>query len=95
MNFFFFVFQRSVLFFVAIIPLIMAFLLLKTYKLSPKATAIILFITLLLSVFFWIKLKDISLVVYQGVPYLSSFIVVWAENVLIKKRASNQTEDHS
>lgn len=67
------------------IPLITVFFHLKVFKLSPKATSFFVILNLVVSVFFWFKVKDIFLIIYQCVPYISSFIWIWAENVLSKK----------
>lgn len=75
---------HAVEFFVAAIPLILTFVLLKVFRQPPKVAACCVALCLPVSVFFWVQLKDLFLVLYQGVPYLSSFIWIWAEHILWK-----------
>ena len=86
MSFFLYVLEGAVDFGVASVPLILVFLLLKVFNLLPKSTAICLLLSLLVSVFFWLKLKDVCIALYQGVPYISSFIWIWADAVLRKRQ---------
>ena len=85
MDLFLYTFERGVCWVVASVPLILVFLQLKVFKLPVKVIASCLFLNLLTSVFFWLKLKDVYSALYQSVPYISSFIWLWAENVLRKR----------
>lgn len=86
-----FLLERNSSFFVASIPLILTFLLLKIFKLPSKPIIICILLNLLASIFFWIKLRDISVALYQSVPYVSSFIWLWAENILEKRQANDES----
>lgn len=89
MDFIVFILEHIINFGVASIPLIIVYLQLKIFKGAPKVATYLLTLNLLLSIFFWLKLKDISLVLYQVIPYVSSFIWVWCES-LMKKRENNE-----
>lgn len=91
MDFFLYILERVIGFGVASVPLILVFLLLKVFKLSPKSVTICLLLNLLVSVFFWLKLKDIHIFLYQSVPYVSCFIWIWADGVLRKRRENNKS----
>ena len=86
MDFFLYMFENTVKSFISRVPLLVTFLWLKIFKLPPKPIAICLTLNLLVSIFCWVKLKDVYLALYQSVPYVSSFIWLWAENVLIKRQ---------
>lgn len=63
--------------------------------LAPKVGGFILCLMLLQSVFFWFKLKEVWLIIYQCVSYISAFLLIGAEFSLRKKASSqnkNQTE---
>ena len=91
MDFFLYALERVAGFAVASVPLILVFLLLKIFNLSPKSIMICLLLNLLVSVFFWLKLKDIHTALYQSVPYISSFIWMWANGVSRKRRENNKS----
>lgn len=91
MDFFLYILEHVIGFGVASVPLILTFLLLKVFKLSPKSITICLLLNLSVSVFFWLKLKDVHIALYQSVPYVSSFIWIWAEGVLRKRRENNKS----
>ncbi len=92
MDFFSYMFKHTVEANIASVPLLITFLLLKIFKLPPKPIAICLTLNLFVSIFFWVKLKDVYLALYQSVPYVSSFIWVWGENVLIKRQEKNESK---
>lgn len=91
MDFFLYTLEHIVGFGVASVPLILVFLLLKVFKLLPKYTAICLVLNLLVSIFFWLKLKDAYIALYQSIPYVSSFIWIWADDVLRKRRENDKS----
>ena len=84
-------FENTVKSFITSVPLLVTFLLLKIFKLPPKPIAICLTLNLLVSIFFWVKLKDIYIILNHGASYFSSFIWVWVENVLIKRQEKNES----
>ena len=88
MDWFLYSFENIANFCVASIPLVLVALLLKFSKLSPKLIGICISLNLLVSVFFWLKLRDFYVALYQSVPYVSSFIWVWANGFLRKRRKS-------
>ncbi len=88
-------FERVIGFGVASVPLILVFLMLKVFNLSPKSITICLLLNLLVSGFFWLKLKDVHIALYQGIPYVLSFIWIWVENVIIKMREKDRLKNHS
>lgn len=61
---------------IASIPLIVTFLLRK----KCKVCIITLTLMLMMSCIVWIIIADFSLVIYQAVPYISSFLWLLAEN---------------
>ena len=77
---------HAVEFLIAAVPLILTFVLLKIFRQPPKVAACCVVLYLPVSVFFWVQLKDLFLVLYQGVPYLSSFVWIWAEHILWKQK---------
>ena len=91
MDFFLYTLERVIGFGVASVPLILVFLLLKVFNLSPKSVTICLLLNLLVSVFFWLKLKDIHISLYQSVPYVSCFIWILEDGVLRKRRENNKS----
>lgn len=91
-----FVIQHIVYFGISSIPLVIVFLHLKVFKLQPKETSIVVGLLLLGSMFFWFKVKDLFLTLYQCVPYFSSFIWLWSEHIVLKRQEdSNSTNDSS
>lgn len=96
MDFFLYILEHAVGFGVASVPLILVFLLLKVFKLSPKSIMICLLLNLAVSIFFWFKLKDAGIALYQSIPYVSGFIWILADEVLRKRRENNKsTKDSS
>ena len=85
MDFLLYILEHSVEFGIASVPLILVFLMLKIFKLPPKNIAICLLLNMSVSIFFWVKLKDVYIALYQSVPYISAFIWIWAENELRKR----------
>ena len=78
--------EGAIRFWIAAIPLIVTFLMLKRFQQPPKVAACCVALYLPVSVFFLVQLKDLSLLLYQGVPYLSSFVWIWAEHILWKQK---------
>ena len=93
MDLFLYMLEGAIDFAVASTPLILVFLMLRVFKLAPKSIAICLTLNLLVSIFFWVKLEDIYITIYQSVPYVSSFIWIWAENILKKRREDKESID--
>lgn len=87
--------EHIVYFGISSIPLIAVYFCLKVFKLSPKVTLFFWITNLLMSVFFWFKVKDIFLTFYQCVPYVSSLIWIWCENVMRKRNENNQSVKES
>lgn len=79
-------FTHAMEFLIAAVPLFLTFVLLKLFRQPPKVAAFCVALYLPVSIFFWVQLKDLFLVLYQGVPYLSSFVWIWAEHILRKQR---------
>lgn len=77
---------HAVEFLIAAVPLILTFILLKVFRQPPIVVACCVALYLPVSVFFWVQLKELFLVLYQGVPYLSSFVWIWAEHILWKQK---------
>ena len=80
-----FIFNHSISFCVASIPIVLFFLCLKKHKISHKATAIFLLLVLLVSVYSWLLVKDMSIVVYQSIPYIISFAFLYIDYLIIQK----------
>ena len=91
MDFFLYIFEDTVEFMIASVPLFLVFLMLKAFKMPAEYVAVCLMLNLLVSIFFWVKLKDVYIALYQSVPYISGSICIWAENVLRKKREPDES----
>ena len=88
--------QHIVYFGISSIPLITTFFHLKVLKMPAKETTFVVVLNLFVSVFFWFKLKDVFLIIYQCIPYISSFAWLWTEHILLKRQEdSNSTNDSS
>jgi hypothetical protein len=74
MDLVFFIFNHTINFIVATIPLIIIYIQLRVFKLSPKKVTVCLILTLIISVYFWIRLGDFYLALYQLIPYILGFI---------------------
>ena len=74
--------------FAAIIPLFITYFARKRAKIAPKDTAIILGLVLVASIGYWVRIGDWFLAGYQAIPFVSSFIWVWADEVLRKRELS-------
>ena len=83
--------QHLVYFSVSSIPLITVFLHLKVFRLSPKETSFVVVLILFISVFFWVKEKDVFLILYQCVPYISSFIWLWTAHIMLKRQENSKS----
>lgn len=95
MDFVFYMWDHAVLFAISSIPILTVYFLLKVFKIAPKVGGFVLCLMLLQSVFFWFKLKEVWLIIYQSVSYISAFLLIGAEFALRKKASSqnkNQTE---
>ena len=73
-------------FVIASIPLITVFFLKKYCKITGVKIFTILILQLMLNTYFWIKLADINIVIYQIFPYLLSFVWVWCDSHIEKKK---------
>lgn len=90
MDLFLYLFNNAISFAVASVPLMLVFLLIKVFKLPHKIILSCLLSCLVISVFFWTKLSDIGVALYQGVPYLSSFMWVWADRIWCNMNQNNK-----
>ncbi len=73
-------------FIIASTPLVIVLLQLKVFKHSIKETVICLSLNLFVSIYFWINLRNSDLVLYQIVPYVSSYIWLASESILKNKK---------
>ena len=85
-----FYFEHAINFTIASIPIILVYLHIKVFKLESKVTVVSLLLSLILSIFFWIKLQDCFLVMYQGIAYACAFIWVWAEGKLQQQKKKEE-----
>ena len=69
-------------FIIASIPLVIVFLQLKVFRHSIKETAICLSLNLMVSIYFWIKLKESNIALYQIIAYASGYIWLVSEGIL-------------
>lgn len=81
-----FIFDHAVSFCVASVPIVLCFFCLKKHKMNYKSTAIILFLVLIINVYFWIVVKDVFVFIYQSIPYVISFLLLFVERHIIKKQ---------
>ena len=73
-------------FIIASTPLVIVFLQLKVFKHSIKGTVICLSLNLLVSIYFWVNLRNLNLALYQVVPYVLSYILLVCESILKNKK---------
>ena len=73
-------------FIIASTPLVIVLLQLKVFKHSIKGTAICLSLNLLVSIYFWVNLRNLNLALYQVVPYVLSYILLVCESILKNKK---------
>ncbi|MBO5196740.1 MAG: hypothetical protein J6C03_06570, partial [Clostridia bacterium] len=66
-------------------PLVIVFVQLKILKLTPKMIGICLLLNIIVSVYFWIRIMDVKIALYQAIPYISSFIWLGCERILEEK----------
>jgi len=90
--------ENSISFLIASIPLILVFFNFIIFKSSLSKTLVDLVLILAISVFFWIKVKDIYLILYQLVPYISALVCICCKYHSIKKtkfkaETENDTRD--
>lgn len=90
MDFFKFYFEHAINFSIASIPMILVYFQIKFFKLESKVTIVSLLLTLLLSIFFWVQLKDWMMVIYQGIAYACAFIWAWAEGKLQQQKKKEE-----
>lgn len=81
-----FIFDHAVSFCVASVPIVLCFLCVKKHKMNYKSTAIILFLVLIINLYFWIITKDVCMFIYQSIPYVISFLILFIERHAIKKQ---------
>lgn len=90
MDFLYYMFEHAWNFTIASIPLVLVFLQLIIFKLPFKAIVICLLLNALMSIFFWVKLKDIELILYQIVPYVLTIIWLFSYYIVtIKNKGKN------
>lgn len=88
-------FCNAVDFQVASIPLVTVFVQLKKFKMSPKQVSFSLLLQLIVKIYFWVKMKDVYIVLYQSLPFLFGFICLYAENLLIKRSNKKDATNNS
>ena len=71
---------------VASMPLVATFLGLRVFRLRPHVVAVFLLLEMIGSLFFWVKLKDLSLALYELIPFLLSFAIVGSRIFVDRKR---------
>lgn len=65
--------------------MVTVFVQLKKFKMSPKQVSFSLLLQLIVKIYFWVKMKDVYIALYQSLPFLLDFIRLYAENLLIKR----------
>ena len=45
-----------------------------------------IFLVLIINVYFWIVVKDVFVFIYQSIPYVISFLLLFVERHIIKKQ---------
>lgn len=74
MDLLFFVFNHAISFIISSIPLIIIYIQVYMFKFPPKKVVVCIILNLIISVYFWIRLGDFNLALYQLIPYVSGFI---------------------
>ena len=70
---------------IASIPLINVFFLKKVCKVKEKNIIVILILQFLLNAYFWIKIEDVHVFLYQAFPYIFAFIWIICDLYMKKK----------
>ena len=70
---------------IASIPLINVFFLKKVCKVKEKNIIVILILQFLLNAYFWIKIEDVHVFLYQVFPYIFAFIWILCDLYMKKK----------
>lgn len=70
---------------IASIPLINVFFLKKVCKVKEKNIIVILILQFLLNAYFWIKIEDVHVFLYQVSPYIFAFIWILCDLYMKKK----------
>ena len=78
MDFIVYYFENSINFFVAIIPLASVYIQ-RHYKVDKKVILSCLSLNFILSLYFWIQLGDIIIVIPQIIPYVVGYVLVLSE----------------
>lgn len=74
---------------IASIPLINVFFLKRVCKTKEKNIVVILILQFLLSIYFWIKMEELHIFLYQIFPYVFAFIWVLCDLYLKRKKTQN------
>ena len=74
MDLLFFVLNHAISFIISSIPLIIIYIQVYMFKFPPKKFVVCIILNLIISVYFWIRLGDFNLALYQLIPYVSGFI---------------------
>lgn len=88
MDFLAYIFEHAISFGVASIPLVLVFFQMKICKIQHKAIVITLVLSLVISIYFWIRLSNVGVFFEHSIPYATSFIWVWADFTLQKNTQS-------
>ena len=70
MVFTFFVLNHAISFIISSIPLIIIYIQVYMFKFPPKKVVVCIILNLIISVYFWIRLGDFNLALYQLIPYV-------------------------
>ena len=90
MDLFLYIWDHGYLFAVSSIPILTVYFLIKVFKLTSKTSVFVLCMMLIQSIFFWLKLKETWLIIYQCCAYISAFIILVCE--LISKKDCRNNE---
>lgn len=93
MDLFTYFFEGSVNHGVASIPLLLTGMQLRIFKIPHRCIVWSLGLTMVINIFFWYKCKDAYIFLYQLVPYISSFVWVWADWKYTKIKAKSDSND--
>ena len=72
-----YLFNRVLLFGCASMPIISVFLMLFLFKVSPKISGVILLVSLLQCVEYWVRVGDLGYAAYHLIPYIVGFIIIY------------------
>jgi hypothetical protein len=83
-----FILEHAISFIIASIPFVVAFLLLKKTHVHPRYVFWCIVLILVISLYFWVRICDIKLILYQSISYVTCLL--WCALEWILNRVKKQ-----